>query len=223
MKRLALAVLLAGCATAPRELPPHPPAVLSPSPPPDPPPGTLLDAIALGDTAFRAERWADAAAHYEGALSLRGEPALTLHHQIGIARLRHGDHAGALLHLQAVLDAEPGNAPVRAHMARAAIAAGAMARATELLRGLGATGTPDLFFDVGAHFVNANEPGHAIVSFTEALLRDPRYVEAYYRRGLACLQLGRTAEAKRDLRIVAELAPGTARAESARQALARLR
>ena len=222
--RVAFALLFAACATAPRAPAPPPRAVLSPPPAPDPPPAALLDALAGGDAAFRAGRWAEAADHYQRALALRGEPALTLHHQIGIARLNHGDHAGALRHLQEVLDADAGNAAIRAHMARAAIASGAIDRATELLRGLrGTPAPPDLFFDVGAHFVNANEPGHAIVYFTEALLRDPRFVEAYFRRAMACLQLGRHAEAKRDLRIVTELAPGTAQAESARQALARLR
>jgi tetratricopeptide (TPR) repeat protein len=224
MKRAALALLLAACATTPREAPRLPPTLAETPPPPDPPPAEVLAALARADAAFKAGQWADAARDYERALALHGGPAITLHLQIGLALVPLGEHARALGHLQAVLDADPGNAAVRAAMARSAIASGDMARALDLLRGLeGTAAPPDLFFDAGAHFVNANQPHLAIAYFTRALAREPAYVDAYFRRGMAYLQVGRTEDAKRDLRIVVELAPETRQAESAREALARLR
>jgi tetratricopeptide (TPR) repeat protein len=222
MRQAVFALLLAACATAPREAPRVPPVVLPPPPPPAPPPAEVVTRLGQADAAFRAGRWAEAVRDYERVLALRDGSALTIHRQIGLARVELGDHAEALRHLQQVLDADPGDTAVRALMARAAIASGDPARALDLR--LEATGAPtDVLFDLGARFVNANEPRHAIRYFTEALLRDPRHVNAYFRRAMACLQVGRDAEAKRDLRIVVALAPGTEQAESARQALARLR
>jgi tetratricopeptide (TPR) repeat protein len=90
-----------------------------------------------------------------------------------------------------------------------------MDRAAPLLSSLddATIASPDVYFNIGVGFLNANKPEDAITYFTKAIGKDPAYADGYFRRGLAALQLGRMAEAKTDLQKVVELTPGASEQE----------
>ena len=220
---VALLVALAACASPPRE---SARPAFSPAPPaPTPPPAdaVLADALARADAAFRDERWADAIAGYERVLALREGAAVTVHRQIGLAAIRLGDHPRALEHLAHVLEADPTDVGTRSQMAQSAIVAGALPRALELLRDLPADAPADVYYDVAVRFVNAERPGDAIEYFTKTLAVAPGHADATFHRAMASIQVGRTAEAREDLRRFLELETSGPRRDAARRALAQIR
>lgn len=219
--------LAASGAAAPSPAPSPSPSP-SPSPTPAPPRGPsaqVVDTLKKADEAFKAERWADAVASYERVLALRTDSPVTIHQQIGVAQVHLKDYARALDHLQKVLDADPLNVPVRVLMAKAALAGGMLDRGLAMLATIDDRGirAPDVFYDIAVHFVNANQPAQAISYFTKAIMLDPAYADAYFRRAMARLQIGQTDGAKADLRKVVELKPDGPQADAARDALVKLR
>ena len=82
-------------------------------------------------------------------------------------------------------------------------------RGLELLKGIdeATIKSPDLFFNIGVNFLNANQPEQAITYFTKAITLDPAYADGYFRRALAYVQTNRVAEARADLGKLLELAP----------------
>ena len=82
--------------------------------------------------------------------------------------------------------------------------------------------SPDVFFNMAINFFNAGEVKDAIAYFDKTLVRDPAYVDAYYRRALAYLGQGKTAEAKSDLQKVVELQADGEMATMAKKALEQL-
>jgi regulator of sirC expression with transglutaminase-like and TPR domain len=81
----------------------------------------------------------------------------------------------------------------------------------------------DIAFNFGVGLLNASATEQALPWLSRAVLLDAAYVDGYYRRGLAYLQLGRIQECRSDLAKVVELAPATPQAEMARKALAQVR
>jgi DnaJ family protein C protein 3 len=71
--------------------------------------------------------------------------------------------------------------------------------------------------------INANRPEDAIAYLSKSVALDPAYADGYFRRGLAYLQLGKTAEAKADLQKFVELSPTGPEADLARKALTQLK
>ena len=191
---------------------------------PQGPPPAVLAALQRADDAYKAGRFEDAVAEYRTLLSLRPDLATTIHQQIGFSLVQLERYPEALDHLQKVLDADPSNHRMRAIMAQAAVEGGLADRTLALLEGLddAAISSPDVYFDVGVGFVNANRPEEAIVYFTKAIAKDSAYADGYFRRGLAALQLGRLAEAKADLVKLVELRPEGPEADLARKALEQL-
>ena len=218
-----LLIVLASCALPSREAarPTFTPA--PPAPPLASPDPGLENALARADAAFRERRWAEAIADYERALALRGDVAVTLHRQIGLAAVQMEDHRRALEHLAVVLVVDPGDVGTRSQMAQSAIVAGQFPRASELLRDMPETAPMDVYYDVAVRFVNAERPEEAVEYFTKALALSPRHVDATFHRAMASLQLGRTADARADLRRFLELEPPGPRRDAARRALDQLR
>jgi tetratricopeptide (TPR) repeat protein len=187
-------------------------------------PPEVLEALKKADDAYKGRRFEEAIAEYEKLLALRPDLATTIHQQIGFSLIQLQKYAEALEHLQKVVDAEPANQQMKAIMAQAAVEGGLMDRALPLLSSLDEAATgPDVFFNIGVGFLNANKPEDAITYFTKAIARDPAYVDGYFRRGLAALQLGRTAEAKADLQKLLELQSTGPQADLARKALESLK
>ncbi|HEX6640324.1 MAG TPA: tetratricopeptide repeat protein, partial [Thermoanaerobaculia bacterium] len=86
-----------------------------------------------------------------------------------------------------------------------------------------AVSDPTVYLNVGILFLNKDSAGDAVVYFDKAIALDATKAEGYYYRGLAQLQLKKSAEAKADFTKVVELAPDSAEAKDARQLLAGLK
>jgi tetratricopeptide (TPR) repeat protein len=189
------------------------------------PPPEVLQALSKAEDAYKAERYEEAIAEYEKLLALRPDLATTIHQQIGFANIRLRRYEPALTHLQKVLDADPANVQIRAIAAQAALEGGMLDRGLELLKGIDEASikSPDLFFNIGVNFLNANQPDQAIAYFTKAINVDPGYADGYFHRSLAYVQTNRIAEAKADLGKLLQLTPEGAKADAARKTLEQLK
>ncbi|MDP9193740.1 MAG: tetratricopeptide repeat protein [Acidobacteriota bacterium] len=103
--------------------------------------------------------------------------------------------------------------------------AGKMAEGKALLEKLpaGAVSDPTVFLNAGIGFLNNESFEDAAAYFEKAIALDAGRHEGYYYRGLAQLQLQKTAEAKADFEKVLAMAPDGPEAEEARQLLAGLK
>ncbi len=189
------------------------------------PPPEVVAAVKKADEAYKAGRFEEGLAEYEKLLALRPDLATTIHQQMGFSLIQLKRYPEALDHLQQVIEADPANMQIRAITAQAALEGGLTDRGLLLLKGLddGAIKSPDVFFNIGVNFINANRPEDAITYFGKALGLDATYADGYFRRGLACIQLGRNAEAKADLQKYVELQPTGAQTDLARKALEQLK
>jgi tetratricopeptide (TPR) repeat protein len=185
----------------------------------------LLAAAAKADAAYKEGRFADARAEYEKLLALRPDLAPTIHQQIGFSYVQEKQYDKAVESLEKVLATDPANAQVRAIAAQAALEGRLVAKARELLAALDETQiqSPDVFFNMGVNFFNAGEVQDSIAYFGKTVAKDPAYVDAYYRRALACLGQGQMAEAKADFQKVVELQAEGEMATMAKKALEQLK
>ena len=107
---------------------------------------------------------------------------------------------------------------------RAALAAGRIDRARDLLSSLDTGGSDDAdrFFEIGSAFLTAGATVEAAACFAQALALDPAHVNAHYHRALTLLALGRHDEAREDFEAVVDLEPEGALAAKAHEALGAL-
>jgi Flp pilus assembly protein TadD len=185
----------------------------------------VLATLEKAEEAFREGRWAAAVTQYEALLLMRPEMSTTIHRQLGLAYREQKDYAAALGHLEKVLAADPTSAQVRSLAVRTALEGGMVERARALLAAIdeAAVKRPELFYEIGVGLLNANRPEEAIAYFTKAIAVDPAFVDAWFRRGLAHLQLLRVPECRADLERVLALTAEGPLAEAARQTLAQLK
>ena len=178
-------------------------------------------ALAKADGAYKEGHFPEARAEYEKLLTLLPDVGTRLHQQIGFCYIQEKNYPKALEQLQLVLEAEPGNAQVRAIAAQAALEGGLVDKGRELLATVDDSGVkdPDVFFNIGVNFLNAGQTDDAIKYFTKAVTIDPKYADGYFRRALGYLQLGKTAESRADFQKVLELSPEGMQADMARKAL----
>jgi tetratricopeptide (TPR) repeat protein len=189
------------------------------------PPPEVVAALAKADTAFKEGRFDEAVAEFERLLAMRPDLATEIHRQLGVAHIRLKNYPKALEHLQKVMDAEPANPQIRVIAGMAAVEGGLLDRGAEIHKGLdeSAIKDPDVFFNIGVAFTNANRPEDAIVYFGKSIALDAAYVDGYFRRGIAYIQLGKNAEAKADLAKVVELKPTGPEADLAKKAIQQLK
>jgi len=189
------------------------------------PPPELKAAAEKADAAYKAGRYEEARAEYEELLSMRPDLAPTINQQIGFSYIQEKRHDKALEYLERVMAADPTNAPIRAIAAQAALEGQMLDRAKALLAELDDTKitNPDVFFNMGASFQNAGQVPLAIEYFGKAIRVDPTHVDAYYRRALGQLGLGKRAEARADFEKVLELQAEGPMADMARKALEQIR
>jgi tetratricopeptide (TPR) repeat protein len=185
----------------------------------------LQAAAAKADAAYKEGRFADARAEYEKLLALRPDLAPTIYQQIGFSYVQEKQFAKAVESLEQVLATDPGNAAVRAIAAQAALEGKMIDKAKSLLAALDESlvQSADVFFNMGINFFNAGEAQEAISYFGKAIAKDPAHVDAYYRRALAYLGQGKSAEAKADLQKVVELQPDGEMGAAAKKALEQLK
>jgi hypothetical protein len=191
------------------------------------PPPEIMAALQKGDDAYKAGKYAEARTEYEKVLatSVKPEVAVTLHEMIARCYSQEGNFAQSVAHLQHVLEADPSNITVRLLMAQEALRGGMLDKGLELLKGVDETAIkePEIFYNIAVMFLNQSRPEEAIVYLTKAVTLAPTFVDGYFQRGLAYLQLQKLDLCKADLRKVLELAPGTPQAETAQKALEQLK
>ncbi len=185
------------------------------------PPPEVLAAIDSAEKAYQAGRYAEARAEYEKVLALAPSLKDRVHQQIGFSYIQEKQFDKGLEYLMKVLEAEPANTQIRAFAVQAAFEGGMPDKGRELLAGMDESkiDNPDVFFNIGVNLVNSGAAEEAIRYFGKAVERDPAYVDGYYHRGLAYLQLGRSAECRADFQKVVELSPDSAQGQLARKAL----
>jgi tetratricopeptide (TPR) repeat protein len=189
------------------------------------PPPEVLETLGKAEEAYKAGRHEEAVAEYQRLLALRPDLATTIHQQLGFAYVQMKDYPKALEHLRKVMEADPANAQIRAITAQAALEGGMIDEGRKLLEGIDETTitNPDVFFNMGVNFLNADQPGDAIIYFGKAIALDAAYADGYFRRALAYIQTNRIPEARADFQKVIELTPEGAQADAARTALAQLK
>lgn len=77
-------------------------------------------------------------------------------------------------------------------------------------------------YNLGIQLLNAGQAAEAAAFFSRSIALDAAYVDGYFRRGLAEINLGKVAAAKADLQKVLDLAPTGPQAELARKAVEQL-
>jgi len=191
------------------------------------PPPEVLAALRSGDDAYKAGRYGEARAEYEKVLAGFAKPeiAVTLHEMIARCYSQEGNYAASVAHLQKVLEADPANLTIRLLTAQEALRGGLLDQGLELLKGVdeAAIKEPEIFYNIAVMFLNQSRPEDAIAYLTKAVTLSPTFVDGYFQRGLAYLQLQKLDLCKADLRKVLELAPGTPQAETAQKALEQLK
>jgi Tfp pilus assembly protein PilF len=191
------------------------------------PPPELLAALQKGDDAYKAGKYAEARVEYEKVLATAAKPeiAVTLHEMIARCYSQEGNFAQSVAHLQKVLEADPGNLTVRLLAAQEALRGGLLDQGMELMKGVDETAIkePEIFYNIAVIFLNQGKAEQAVLYLTKAITLNPAFVDGYFQRGLAYLQLQKMDLCKADLRKVLELAPGTPQAETAQKALEQLK
>jgi tetratricopeptide (TPR) repeat protein len=189
-------------------------------------PSAELQALAASaDAAYKEGRFADARAEYEKLLAQRPDLAPTIHQQVGFTYVQEKQYDKAVESLEKVLATDPGNAQIRAIAAQAALEGRMIDKGRALLAGIDESQiqSADVFFNMGVNFFNAGEAKDAIAYFGKAIAKDAAHVDAYYRRALAHLGQGQTAEAKADFQKVVELQADGEMAAMAKKALESLK
>ncbi|MCL4819158.1 MAG: tetratricopeptide repeat protein [Vicinamibacteria bacterium] len=177
------------------------------------------------EAAFKAERFGEARAAFTALLGELPDQAISLHQRIALCAIQEKDFAAAVASFDQVLAGQPDNHAIRAIAAQAALEGGQIDKGRALLAALDESSvqSPDVFFNMGVNFLNANATDDAVKYFSLAIARDAAYVDGYYRRALAYLQTGKQAECRADFEKVIELAPDSPMGEMAKKALASLK
>jgi tetratricopeptide (TPR) repeat protein len=149
------------------------------------------------EAAEREGRLPEARAQYERLRALRPDLGGRIDQQVGLTCVREKDYARAFDHRARALAAEPTSQPLRAAVVQAAFESRQPDRARELLARAdpGTIESADIAFNFGVGLLSAGATEEALPWLGCAVALDPAYVDAYYRRGLAYLQLGRPRSA----------------------------
>jgi Tfp pilus assembly protein PilF len=144
---------------------------------------------------------------------------------LGQAYYKAGDITKATETLQALLAGDETNHTNALLLVNLYLEGGKLAEGKALLEKLPdwAVSDPTVYLNVGILFLNKDSAADAVTYFDKAIALDASKAEGYYYRGLARIQLKKTAEAKADFEKVLELAPDGPEANDARQMLAGLK
>lgn len=179
----------------------------------------ILERIRIGFAASERADWNAAAAEFERAIALHpGEPqASTAYYDLGIARAGLREYAGAAAAFEEAIARDSGFLAARANLvavnllrdnlvAARAAADAFVAVAPESARAL---------YSRGLISLKAGDAATAVADFAKLSAGEPAYAVAHYDLALAERQLGRFADAERELRTAIQLAPAYARAHIA--------
>ena len=137
------------------------------------------------------------------------------------AQYKAGDVGKAIETLRTLVAADVTNHANALLLVNLYLEDGKLAEGKALLEKLpdSAVSDPTVFLNVGILFLNADSARDAVTYFDKAIALDANKAEGYYYRGLAQLQLKKSAEAKADFEKVIALAPDGPEAKDARQLL----
>jgi predicted negative regulator of RcsB-dependent stress response len=167
----------------------------------------IADAVEEGNKLLQDKKYQEAVAQYEKAYpTLSSNVALKL----ALARAYYG--AGQIKKAIVLLDeaykADPTNTQNGVLLANLLLEDGQLERGKQIIDALPA-GALDYnsLLNTGIVLMNKKQPGAANEYFTKAIGLDVNRYDAYYYRGLATIQMGKSKQAKADLEKVVQLAP----------------
>jgi Tfp pilus assembly protein PilF len=172
----------------------------------------------------KQKKYADARAIYQNILAQHPDA-----YQVEpyIARTYYAEHQidPAIEHLRSALAKDPNNVDVKLMLANLLVEKGNTDESRQLLASIDETKIADasVFVNAGIGLFNQKKPEDAIVWFGKAIARFPQAPDAYYYRGLAEVQLEKSADAKADLSKFLELAPNAPEAATAKGLLEKLK
>jgi tetratricopeptide (TPR) repeat protein len=188
-------------------------------------PNPAVALIQEGNAALSAEKFAEARAKYEQALTTLPPE----HHAAvlrGVARTYFAEDKPepAIATLQRTLELEPGNAETLQLLVTLLYQVGREeeARSYQAQLPAGTKVDPTVLLNLGIKRYNDGDMEAALTEFEKVVAENPELPEAYYYRGLAHLALGHNPQAKADFQKLLELAPDHAKAADAREFLASL-
>jgi len=176
--------------------------------------------LTQADALFKAGKNADARAEYMKVLTAHPELA-GINRAIAFTHGREGNHAEALKYLDLALAGNP-NDPVLLQLAHATAidlqdytrAAAYVARIDE-----STLTDPSLLLNSAVALLKQRRNADAIVVLGRVIARFPDAPDAYFYRGYAFVQLGRSVDAKPDLEKYLALAPDGPQAANAKELL----
>jgi Tfp pilus assembly protein PilF len=175
-------------------------------------------------TLMGAKQFAQARVVYEALLARYAE-LHQLHPYIARAYYGENQHDKAIEHLRLALAKDPANVEVQLLLGNILVEKGDAEEGKRILAGIDESRVkdPTIFINVGIAMLNQNKPADAVPYFEKAITRFPESPDAYYYRGIAHLQLGRTEEAKADLTKFVAMAPDAPETPTAKKILEQLK
>lgn len=168
----------------------------------------IAEAVDAGNAALTAKNYKAAVEAYQKAVAALPD-SIDLQRALARAYYGAGDLKKAIGAMGVVYKADMANTQSALLYANMLLEDGQLAEGKKVIEALpaGALTDPTPLVNVGILMMNKKQPAAAIDYFTKAIAIDAKGVDAYYYRGLAQLQSGKTKEAKPDLQKVVELAP----------------
>jgi Flp pilus assembly protein TadD len=134
--------------------------------------------------------------------------------RIGDAQIKKGDQAAAEVAYKKAIDIDPKLSDPYTSLAilynaqkKFDEATAMSTKATELMSSSATGGDPAVLYNQGIIFWNAGKYPEAKAEFEKVIKLDPKYAEAYYRLGMANVNLGQLPDAAKALQEYVKLAP----------------
>lgn len=184
----------------------------------------IAQALDAANGFMKAEKWKEAAAEYEKALTVLSDNTQV---KFALSRAYYGagDLKKALPPLQQIYDADTGNMTAATLLANMLIEDNQIDAGKAVLNAMpdGAITDPIVFVNVGILFMNQSRPDDAHTYFDRAVSIAPEVAASYYYRALASFQMKKMKEAKADLLKVVAIAPDSSEAADAKELLSQLK
>ena len=183
-------------------------------------PQEAIDAVNAGQDYMAQEKYKEAVVEFEKAL-VHLPDNMPLRQVLSQAYYKSGELAKAISMLEVVHAADPTNTGVALLLTNLYLEDGQLDKGRAALATVPAASIsdPTVYLNIGILFLNKNNPADAVSYFKNAIDLDMSRAEGYYYRGLAYLQMKKSAEAKADFNKVIELAPDSTEAKDAKQLL----
>lgn len=185
-------------------------------------------AIEQGNALLGQNKFADARAQYEQALTLLevDDPVLKASLQRTIARtwFEEGKTDQAITNLQKALEVNPNDVETLQLISTLLVSAGREKEADAYIARLpaGAKVDPNSLLNVGIKLYNEKNYAGALEKFDKVVKENPELATAYYYRGLTYLGLNKSAEAKADFQKLLEIEPNHPNAAEVREYISAL-